>query len=292
MKRRRLDEMIGSFLTRGVSSLSRIISIITAMFLCAACANVVLADETLGSSEGQRVLPRYTHLGADGIYVVFAPQELKTYRQLLPTVFGMPDVALVKIYIADFYKMDPETQPYLEAAVFLLAKYDGEEVWHCVSMPVTSKAALRAGIIMGGWPKVLSDVTVQRIDPNYRGIVTIDGQRVLELTVETGQHTVSANEAQWFQKLAGIRYLNILNGNVIEPQGLKRRKKAANPVSLLRVSELHPSDTVLKVGTAQILFTPGTVTQSNPGLAAFGIRPENVVLAYYYKNDIPPSVSP
>ena len=72
---------------------------------------------------GQRARGRYTYKEFDGVWVFYKPRELTSYRRLLPEVFGMPDAPLVQIFIADYYKMDEATQPYLEAAVsFLRAK--------------------------------------------------------------------------------------------------------------------------------------------------------------------------
>ena len=84
------------------------------LFVCG-CSSVV----TQGESE-----PRYTYHEFDGVMVFYKTHDVARYRALLPTVFEMPEEPLLMAYVIDFYKMDKATQPYVEAAVFLLAHYN------------------------------------------------------------------------------------------------------------------------------------------------------------------------
>ena len=237
-------------------------------------ATVTMADAM--AATGPPPLARYTFLETDGIYVFYKPHDLAKYRQLLPKMFDMPAAPLVQMFVADFYKMDPATQPYLEAAVFLLARHEGKEAWHCISMPVTSDEARRLGVRNLGYPKVMGEVTLQRSDSAYTGTLKLDGKPVMTVRLKTGEHALSDNESQWFKKLTGIPSLNILNGKVIDP--LAGHPKPT--VSVLDLSRKYPGKMTVKMGESQVSLTPGTAT-------AFSIEPEEVVLAYFLNNKFP-----
>lgn len=222
-------------------------------------------------------LPSWVHLETDGIFVYYKPQDVGEYRRLLPTMFEMPATPLVHIYIDDFYKMTEGSRPYREAAVFLLGRYKGEDIWWCVSMPVTTEEARDLGANLGGWPKVIGEISLQRNDPDFAGTVKLDGKQVLDLRLETGQHNVTDTENQWFQKLRGLEKLTILDGKlkVHEPRAKQRN------FSLFALTSVNSDKFTMKVGTAQI---SSTADETNNAAAAFGIRPQEIVLALYFRN--------
>jgi hypothetical protein len=221
-------------------------------------------------------LPSWVHLETDGVLVYYKPQDVGEYRRLLPAMFEMPETPLVHIYIDDFYKMSQGSRPYREAAVFLLGRYKGEDIWWCVSMPVTTEEARDLGR-MGGWPKVIGDITLQRNDPEFAGSLTLDGRQVFDLRLETGQHNVTDSENQWFQRLRGLNKLTIVNGRlkVHEPRAKQRN------FSLFSLASLNSDKFTMKVGTAQI---SSAADETNNAAAAFGIKPQEIVLALYFRN--------
>jgi hypothetical protein len=236
------------------------------------------ANETTGAVTQQESLPSWVHLETDGIFVYYKPQEVETYRRLLPTTFEMPETPLVHVYVDDFYKMTAGSDPYREAAVFLLGKYNGEDIWWCVTMPVTSEAARMLGANLGGWPKTMADISLRRNDPDFSATMKVDGRQVLDLRLQTGQHKVTDNENQWFEKLHGIRKVTLLRGK------LKVHDERAGRFSLFDLTRFSSDKMTVKVGTAHISFMPGTATEANIGLTAFGIKPAEIVLAYYFRN--------
>jgi formylmethanofuran dehydrogenase subunit E len=231
--------------------------------------SVTMAD---APAPTEQPLARYTYLERDGIYVYYQPHDVAKYRQLLPKMFDMPEAPLVQVFVADFYKMDPATQPYLEAAVFLLAKYEGKEAWHCISMPVTSDEARRLGVRNLGYPKVMGEVTLRRSDPDYTGNLQFDGKPVMTVRLKTGGHTLTEPEHQWFQRLTGIPSLNILDGKVLDPLAGHPKPTA----SVLDLSRRYPGKMTVKVGEAELSMSGTT--------AAFSIQPEAIVLAYFLNN--------
>jgi len=60
----------------------------------------------------------FTYYEFDGVYVYYKTQDTATYRELLPSEFGMPEEPLVMTFVMDYYKMDKATEPYKEVAVF------------------------------------------------------------------------------------------------------------------------------------------------------------------------------
>lgn len=253
---------------RTVSSLIRLL---IALPMALACAGMVLAEG------------RYTYKEFDGLYVFYKPRDVAAYRQLLPKVFDMPDGALVRVFIADYYKMDAGTQPYLEAAVFLLARYEGETVWHCISMPVTSDEARRLGVTLMGFPKVMGEIALERGEGKYAGTLKLDGKPMMSIKLATQGHVVTPEEQQWFRTLAGIPNLNILNGKVIDPMGATRRLR----LSMLEMSRLFPAKLEVKVGRAQVALKPGAAkARGAKPPDAFDLEPSEIVLAYYLKNKL------
>jgi hypothetical protein len=225
--------------------------------------------------------PRYTYHEFDGIVVFYKTRDVAIYRELLPTVFEMPDEPLVRAFVIDYYKMDKATEPYREAAVYLLAKYDGKPSWHCVTMPVTSDDARIGGIYYLGYPKIMGDVTLQRSRSAYTGQLNLQGKAVMTITLEAKGHMVTSEERQWFEKLKAIPSLNILNGKVYEP----RFGSGSGERTLLEIAETYPDKFQLKVGTARLFMDPAAAGGHSERLGRiFSIKPTEMVLAYYFKN--------
>ncbi len=225
--------------------------------------------------------PRYTYHEFDGIICFYKAQNLAIYRELLPKIFEMPDEPLVMAFVIDYYKMDKATEPYREAAVYLLAQYDGKPAWHCVTMPVTSDEARIGGIYYLGYPKIMGDITLKRGSSAYTGQLNLQGKPVMTLTLDTKGHTVTNEERQWFGKLKAIPQLNILNGKVYEPRfGSGRGER-----TLLEIAELYPDKFQLKVGKSAIFLDPIAAAGYSERLGRiFSIKPQEIVLAYYFKN--------
>lgn len=225
--------------------------------------------------------PRYTYHEFDGIMVFYKTQDLAIYRDLLPQVFAMPDEPLVMAFTIDYYKMDSATQPYQEAAVYLLARYEGKPAWHCVTMPVTSDEARIGGIYYLGYPKIMGDVTLRRCCSRYKGQLKLNGKAIMTITLEAKGHAVTNEEKQWFQQLKAIPQLNILDGKIYQP----KFGSGSGDKTPLEIAEQYPDKLQLKVGTAQIAMDPAAAGEYSERLGRiFSIKPTEIVLAYYFKN--------
>jgi hypothetical protein len=231
---------------------------------------------TQGQSE-----PRYTYHEFDGIVIHYKTRDVAAYRALLPKVFEMPDEPLVRAFIIDYYKMDKATQPYLEAAVYLLARYEGKPAWHCITMPVTSDEARIGGIYYLGYPKIMGDVTLKRGRSQYTGQLKLNGKTIMTITLDAEGHIVTSEEKQWFEQLKAIPQLNILNGKVYQP----RFGSGSGEKTLLELAELYPDKLQLKVGKSAIFLDPIAAAEYSERLGRiFSIKPTEMVLAYYFKN--------
>lgn len=252
------------------SRLSMVLIILLGLPIIMGCDSKQSASQ---STEG-----RYTYHEFDGINVFYKTDNMTAYRELLPAVFDIPEEPLVWAFVTDYYKMDRATQPYKEAAIFLLAKYKGEEVWHCITMPVTSDEARLGGIYYLGYPKIMGEVSLERGASSFTGTLTLKGRTVMTITCEMRNNEPGKAEEEWFRKLAGIRNLNLLNGQVFEP-------KFGNRVNLLETSRMFPDKFIVKVGKAKMMLDPEAAGLQTRQLAgAYSIKPVEVVLAFYMKN--------
>jgi len=218
----------------------------------------------------------------DGVLLFYTPKDMTAYRELLPNLFDLPENPLVEVFVIDYYKMAPwALEPYREAAVFLLAKYKGEETWHCITMPVTSERARLGGIRNLGYPKVLADVAFDRKQPVFSGSLKANGKSIMELTLDTKDQTVGPKEKEWFKRLTGIPSLNIREGRLIDPMPGSRNAKT----SMLDLSERYPETFKVLVGQATMTGHPEAAPNSSDWRPqAFGLEIKEIVLAYYFQN--------
>jgi len=224
--------------------------------------------------------PRYTYHEFDGVMVFYQTDDVTHYRKLLPQVFQMPKEPLVRAYVIDFYEMDKATQPYLEAAVFLLAQYEGKPAWHCVTMPVTSDEARLGGIYFLGYPKIMGDIQFKRGRSTYTGQLKLNGKTVMTITHHAKGYVVTNEERQWFERLKGIPQLNIRNGEIYQP-----RFGSGGERTPLELAEEFPDKFEVKVGKSELVLDAEAARGHSERLAdIFSIKPTETVLAYYFKN--------
>jgi len=86
------------------------------------------------------------------ISAYFEVTRFDEYKNLIPSIFSMPEQPLCRVIINNFYKME-SAPPYLEAVVQILVKFkrpqSGDEIpaWHYLGLSVTSEEALWAGLV-------------------------------------------------------------------------------------------------------------------------------------------------
>lgn len=234
---------------------------------------------TLEELKGASSNSRYTYLESDGVYMYYETEGEELYRKLLPEVFDMPDRLLVFSFVSDFYKMDAQTEPYKEASIFLLGKYEGQEIWHCVYMPVSSRESMLLGKHRLGLPKTMGEIDFFRSDTAYKASLTDEDNCKLSLNVDTKDHSFSNEEKELLNELSTIPKMNILKGEVIEMSGGKNG-------SIFDLAQRYPNRVVIKSGEGTIHFDTSQ-QKSTKEFSPLGLQPTKVLGAYYLSNKIP-----
>lgn len=224
---------------------------------------------------------QYRYLENDGLFVYYETENKEVYQRLLPDVFDMPERTLVFAFINDFFKIDNGAIPYKENAVFILAEYQGKEVWHCIYMPVTDEHSMWAGIIGLGLPKTLGDIAFEKSPPFYQGQALGEFGGEMEVTLNTSGYEISEQEKQNLISLSLLPSLNIRNGNIIE------MGRTGEKGSILQIADELPNLVTVKYGVADI----ATNTDVIPTAHALDLKPSRILGAYYLHNKIPFSLT-
>ncbi|RJP22371.1 MAG: hypothetical protein C4520_08265, partial [Candidatus Abyssobacteria bacterium SURF_5] len=101
-------------------------------------------------------------------------------RRLLPPPLEPAERPLAFGFIADY----PRTNfgvTYLEAALFLQARFKGETGAYCLSMPVTNDMAMAGGREVYGYPKKIAKIELNREGSDVEGWVERHGVRFLDV---------------------------------------------------------------------------------------------------------------
>lgn len=234
---------------------------------------------TLEELKGSNSNSRYTYLESDGIFIYYETEEKELYRQLLPEEFDMPDRLLVYSFISDFYKMDAQTEPYKEASIFLLGKYNNKEIWHCIYMPVTSRESMMAGKHRLGLPKTMGEIDFLRADTAYRATLTDENNCKVSLSIDTENHVLSNDEKKLLNDLSVIPKMNILNGEVIEMSGGRNG-------SIFDLAQRYPNRVVIKSGEGSINFDT-SFQKNSKDISPLDLNPTKILGSYYLLNKIP-----
>ncbi len=139
-------------------------------------------------------LDTFDFFDAETLTVLYETKP-ETAARLLPPPLKPARLPLAFAYVANF----PRTNwglPYLEAALFLRAEYDGVEGGYCLGMPVTNDMAMAGGREIFGFPKKIGLVHLSRGGSEAQGWVERHGIRFFELRARlSGKfNTIDANE--------------------------------------------------------------------------------------------------
>jgi hypothetical protein len=234
---------------------------------------------SLEELKGENTTARYTYLESDGIFIYYRTEETALYRKLLPKEFDMPDRLLVYTFICDFYKMDAQTNPYKEASIFLLGKYNGEEIWHCVYMPVTSRESMLAGKYRLGLPKTMGAIDFVRTDSEYNATLVDENNCKVSLSVNTKNHSLTNDEKKLLNELSVIPKMNILRGEVIEMSGGRNG-------SVFDLAQKFPNRVII-IGGEGIVNFDISAPKNNNTINPLKLRPTQILGSYYLSNKIP-----
>ncbi len=126
--------------------------------------------------------PTGMYLRDTWIQSIFDPPDADTYRRLIPEPFTMPDRPRVWAYFARFSEVGPwPLTPYREAALQIAVRLGSTVGWHTVMMPLTSRAGMWGGRLLGGFPKELAAVSLARTADDVVGVARKDGAVLLQM---------------------------------------------------------------------------------------------------------------
>jgi len=124
----------------------------------------------------------WTYRGQRGITAAHQPTNSTLYRQLLPSVFDMPDTMQLVLSIISYSDVTQPLVPYYEGFAMLACKYRGQACLHTITMPVTDKTANDAGINIG-FPKYIADsIALRSGNGTWIGEVKHRGSSVMRMT--------------------------------------------------------------------------------------------------------------
>ena len=242
---------------------------------------VTLPEDEYVSDDPNNDHTRYRYLENDGLFLYYETQNTEVYQDLLPEIFEMPERTLVFAFINDFYKLDYGAAPYKENAVFILAEYQGIEVWHCIYMPVTDEHSMWAGIIGLGLPKTLGTIAFEKSPPAYTATAIGEYGGEMKVSLKTDNFHITAQEKENLIALSLLPSLNIRNDKVIEMGRTGERG------SILELAEAYPNLVTVKYGLADIYTNTDTIPVSH----ALDLKPSRILGAYYMHNKIPFSLT-
>lgn len=219
----------------------------------------------------------YRYLENDGISVYYETTNQSVYESLIPDGFDMPDQMLVHAFFLDFYDLDYGGIPYKENGIYILTEYQGEEVWHCVYMPVTDEHSMWSGIIGLGLPKTMGQITLNRTDSVYHGTGTNQLGGTMNMAVDTAGYTLTASVKQELIDLASLRTLQVRNGKIIQIG------RSGSQMTLHEVADLYPNLLRIDYGYGTVTTNTSTINFNHP----LDLTPSNIIGAYYLHNKIP-----
>lgn len=111
-------------------------------------------------------------------------------KRLLPPPLKPPKTPLVLAFIANYPKTNFGVT-YLEAALFLMAEFNGEPGTFCLSMPVTNDMAMAGGREAYGYPKKIATIELNRDGQDVEGWAERRGTRFFDVRAKlTGKFNV------------------------------------------------------------------------------------------------------
>lgn len=220
----------------------------------------------------------YRYLENDGIFMYYETDNADVYERLIPDQFEMPSRMIVFAFFNDFYELDYGATPYKENAISILVKYQGEEFFHCVYMPVTDEHSMWAGILGLGLPKTIGNINFLRDNPIYYGDAENQLGGTMNISIDTENFSIDPNVKQEMIDLQLLKSLQIRNDNIIVVGNT-----GGNQNSVIQTAEQFPNRITLKFGKATIATNTDAISFRHP----LDLTPSHIIGGFYLKNTIP-----
>lgn len=118
---------------------------------------------------------------------------------LLPKPLEPIEIPLVAAFVANYPKTN-FSRPYKEAALFVMARFQGEVGTYCLAMPVDDDMAMAGGREVFGYPKKMARLHFNKDGDNIEGWVERHGVRYFEIKAkltETPPEALSSMAPDW-----------------------------------------------------------------------------------------------
>jgi len=118
-----------------------------------------------------------------GISASIDPEDTGLYRALLPDLFDMPHGPKVSLTVTEYVHVAawPLLMSYREGAVALKSRYEDDEGWFVLDMPVTRGIAAMAGRGIGFPKRRVESIEFKPESGVWRGDVSADGRDILSI---------------------------------------------------------------------------------------------------------------
>lgn len=220
----------------------------------------------------------YRYLENDGIFMYYETDNVEVYQSLIPEEFEMPSRMVVFAFFNDFYELDYGATPYKENAISILVKYQDEEFFHVVYMPVTDEHSMWAGILGLGLPKTLGEINFTNDSPIYYGDAENQLGGTMDMRIDIENYTMDSDVKQEMIDLQLLKSLQIRNGNIVVVGNT-----GGNNNSVIQTAEQYPNLITLDFGEATITTNTDAISFNHP----LDLTPSRIIGGFYLKNTIP-----
>lgn len=160
------------------------------------------------------------------ILTVYWETQPEIIERILPAPLKPAGKPLVHAFVANY----PRTSfcpSYREAALFVLADYQGELGTYCLAMPITDDMAMGLGREIYGFPKKMANITMKKDGDMVEGAVGRHGIDFFHIkatlngkfNVEDGEKLISENYGSGLP-IFNVKYSKAVDGNGFDLQPL------------------------------------------------------------------------
>ncbi|MEK3792863.1 acetoacetate decarboxylase family protein [Paenibacillus sp. FSL R7-0204] len=166
-------------------------------------------------------------------------------RSILPAPLTPGPRPLVHAFVAN-YPRTSFCEPYREAAVFVLAAYNGQPGTYCLSMPISDDIAMGLGREIYGFPKKMADISLQKEDQHVAGSVSRRGTEFFhveaalsgKMNAGNGQRIISEHYGEGLP-VFNMKYSKSPDGRGFDLGPLLIRQTASMDVSVRTAAEVE-----------------------------------------------------
>ncbi len=141
---------------------------------------------------------RFEFYGAEVLMIIWETKP-EIVNRLLPKPLKPTEKPIATAFVADYPKTN-FCPPYKEAALFLVAEYEGVEGVYCLAMPVTNDMAMAGGREVFGYPKKMGDIHFNKQGDFVEGWAERHGVRYFHLKAELGGPPNDAGLMEFLQR--------------------------------------------------------------------------------------------